>query len=114
MAIGLDCLGDRVLVAAAEKQFTLADIGVAQLLHPQARGPLGRPQMKNGLLVGEGDIAYLDRRLRVIAVRTMKPGRLGLPRLRARHVVEAGAGVMEGWGVGVRVGVRARVEVVSE
>jgi uncharacterized membrane protein (UPF0127 family) len=53
------------------------------------------------------DVAYLDRRLRVIAVRTMKPGRLGLPRLRSRHVLEAEAGAMKGWGihVGVRVGV---------
>jgi uncharacterized membrane protein (UPF0127 family) len=45
------------------------------------------------------DVAYLDRDLRVIAVRTMRPGRLGMPRLRARHVVEANAGVMREWGV---------------
>jgi uncharacterized membrane protein (UPF0127 family) len=55
------------------------------------------------------DVAYLDRGLRVIAVRTMKPGRLGLPRVRSRHVLEAGAGVMEGWGV--RVGVRVEISV---
>ncbi|MEU6087791.1 DUF192 domain-containing protein [Streptomyces sp. NPDC047085] len=56
------------------------------------------------------DVAYLDRRLTVIAVRTMRPGRLGLPRLRARHVLEAEAGAMEGWGleVGVRVEVATR------
>jgi hypothetical protein len=29
----------------------------------------------------------------------MKPGRLGLPRLRARHVLEAEAGAMAGWGL---------------
>jgi uncharacterized membrane protein (UPF0127 family) len=45
------------------------------------------------------DVAYLDRDLRVIAVRTMRPGRLGMPRLRARHVVEANAGVMSEYGV---------------
>jgi uncharacterized membrane protein (UPF0127 family) len=28
------------------------------------------------------DVAYLDRGLRVIAVRTMRPGRLGLPRVQ--------------------------------
>ncbi|CAM5394951.1 hypothetical protein STENM327S_08476 [Streptomyces tendae] len=55
------------------------------------------------------DVAYLDRRLTVIAVRTMRPGRLGLPRLRARHVLEAEAGALGEWGV--RVG--ARVEVVE-
>jgi uncharacterized membrane protein (UPF0127 family) len=54
------------------------------------------------------DVAYLDRTLTVIAVHTMKPGRLGLPRLRSRHVLEAGAGVMGGWGLGV--GVRVTVE----
>ncbi|MFE7141098.1 DUF192 domain-containing protein [Streptomyces sp. NPDC057644] len=55
------------------------------------------------------DVAYLDRRFTVLAVTTMKPGRLGLPRLRARHVVEAEAGAMERWGVrpGVRVELRA-------
>lgn len=58
------------------------------------------------------DVAYLDRRLKVIAVRTMKPGRLGLPRVRARHVLEAEAGVMAGWGL--RVGVRVAVEVKAE
>ncbi len=44
------------------------------------------------------DVAYLDRKFTVLAVTTMKPGRLGLPRLRARHAVEAEAGAMERWG----------------
>ncbi|MEU0301912.1 DUF192 domain-containing protein [Streptomyces sp. NPDC006175] len=55
------------------------------------------------------DVAYLDRKLDVLAVRTMEPGRLGLPRLRARHVVEAEAGAMERWGL--RPGTRVRVSV---
>lgn len=53
------------------------------------------------------DVAYLDRRFNVLAVRTMRPGRLGLPRLRARHVLEAEAGAMERWGV--RPGGRVRI-----
>ncbi|WP_051835816.1 DUF192 domain-containing protein [Streptomyces sp. NRRL WC-3549] len=53
------------------------------------------------------DVAYLDRGFRVLAVRTMRPGRLGLPRLRARHVLEAEAGAMERWGL--RPGGRVRV-----
>jgi uncharacterized protein len=53
------------------------------------------------------DVAYLDRGLRVIAVRTMKPGRLGLPRLRSRHVLEAEAGAMERWGL--RPGTRVEI-----
>ncbi len=55
------------------------------------------------------DVAYLDRELNVIAVRTMKPGRLGRPRLRSRHVLEAEAGVMAGWGLVTG----ARVTVIS-
>ncbi|MCQ4082263.1 DUF192 domain-containing protein [Streptomyces sp. RB6PN25] len=55
------------------------------------------------------DVAYLDRRMRVLAVRTMRPGRLGRPRLRARHVLEAQAGAMRGWGL--RPGVTVTVEV---
>ncbi|MFF2224363.1 DUF192 domain-containing protein [Streptomyces globisporus] len=57
------------------------------------------------------DVAYLDRKFRVLAVTTMKPGRLGLPRLRARHVVEAEAGAMERWGV--RRGVRLELKAAS-
>lgn len=57
------------------------------------------------------DVAYLDRKFRVLAVTTMKPGRLGLPRLRARHVVEAEAGAMERWGV--RPGVRLELKATS-
>jgi uncharacterized membrane protein (UPF0127 family) len=49
------------------------------------------------------DVAYLDREWRVLSVRTMPPGRIGVPRPRARHVVEAAAGSPAEWGVrGVR------------
>ncbi|MFY1677025.1 MULTISPECIES: DUF192 domain-containing protein [unclassified Streptomyces] len=55
------------------------------------------------------DVAYLDGGMSVIAVRTMRPGRWGLPRPRARHVLEAEAGAMARWGVlpGTRVEVAA-------
>ena len=55
------------------------------------------------------DVAYLDRKLEVIEVHTLRPGRMPLPRLRARHVLEAEAGAMAGWGVrqGARVGSRS-------
>lgn len=53
------------------------------------------------------DVAYLDRELRVLDVHTMPPGRLGLPRLRSRHVLEAEAGAMAEWGV--RPGVRLAI-----
>ncbi|MGC0400850.1 uncharacterized membrane protein (UPF0127 family) [Streptomyces sp. SAI-126] len=94
---------------------------IASSYRARTRGLLGRDSVAGALLLSPAgsvhtfrmrfpiDVAYLDRRLRVIAVRTMRPGRLGLPRLRSRHVLEAEAGAMEGWGV--RVGVRVEIVV---
>lgn len=58
------------------------------------------------------DVAYLDRGLRVLAVRTMRPGRMGLPRMRSRHVLEAEAGRMRQWGLGPGVRVKITPEVL--
>ena len=86
----------------------------------RTKGLLGRDAIDGAMLLSPAssvhtfrmrfpiDVAYLDRDLKVVAVHTMKRGRLGLPRVRARHVLETGAGVMAGWGV--RVGVRVAVE----
>ncbi|MFF3498944.1 DUF192 domain-containing protein [Streptomyces sp. NPDC003247] len=94
---------------------------IATSYRARTRGLLGRDRVEGALLLSPAgsvhtfgmrvpiDVAYLDRRLTVIAVRTMPPGRLGLPRPRSRHVVEAAAGAMWGWGI--RVGVT--VEVVA-
>jgi uncharacterized protein len=87
----------------------------------RTRGLLGRDGLEGAMLLTPAssvhtvrmrfaiDVAYLDRSLRVLAVRTMPPGRVGRPRLRARHVVEAAAGALEEWGVvrGVRLEVVA-------
>jgi uncharacterized membrane protein (UPF0127 family) len=43
------------------------------------------------------DVAYVDRRGRVLAVHRMSPGRLARPHLRARAVVEAEAGAFAAW-----------------
>ncbi|PAZ11711.1 hypothetical protein CLM62_34490 [Streptomyces sp. SA15] len=95
---------------------------IAASYRARTKGLLGRDSVNGAILLSPAnsvhtfrmripiDVAYLDRDLKVIAVRTMAPGRLGLPRVRARHVLEAEAGVMAGWGVGVGV----RVEVVAE
>ncbi|MGW7260073.1 DUF192 domain-containing protein [Streptomyces sp. NPDC054834] len=97
---------------------------IAASYRARTKGLLGRDSLDGAMLLSPAsgvhtfrmrmpiDVAYLDRRLDVIAVRTMRPGRLGLPRLRARHVLEAEAGAMAGWGV--RVGVRVAVEVGGE
>ncbi|MFH8349214.1 DUF192 domain-containing protein [Streptomyces sp. NPDC018045] len=86
----------------------------------RARGLLGRDGIDGALLLTPAsgvhtfrmrfpvDVAYLSRNLTVLAVRTMRPGRLGLPRLRARHVLEAEAGAMARWGL--RPGARVTVD----
>jgi uncharacterized protein len=93
---------------------------LAESARARRRGLLGRDGIEGALLLTPAsavhtvrmrfaiDVAYLDRTLRVLAVRTMRPGRVGLPRFRARHVLEAEAGTMERWGLrpGVRVTVR--------
>ncbi|MGP4005567.1 DUF192 domain-containing protein [Streptomyces sp. 4N124] len=96
---------------------------IATSYRSRTKGLLGRDRFDGAMLLSHAnsvhtfrmrmpiDVAYLDRHLEVIAVTTMKPGRLGMPRLRARHVVEAEAGVMTGWGL--RVGVRVEVEGVE-
>ncbi|MEV6316105.1 DUF192 domain-containing protein [Streptomyces sp. NPDC051776] len=93
---------------------------IAASYRARTRGLLGRDGLEGAILLSPAtsvhtfrmrfaiDVAYLDRRLRVLAVRTMPPRRLGLPRLRSRHVLEAEAGAMERWGL--RAG--TRVEIV--
>jgi uncharacterized membrane protein (UPF0127 family) len=94
---------------------------IATSYRARTKGLLGRDHIAGALLLSPAnsihtfrmripiDVAYLDRHLKVIAVRTMPPGRLGLPRPRARHVLEAEAGAMTGWGltVGTQVSVEA-------
>ncbi|MFD5076184.1 DUF192 domain-containing protein [Streptomyces sp. NPDC058371] len=93
---------------------------LAESARARRQGLLGRDGIAGALLLSPAsavhtlgmrfaiDVAYLDRTLRVVAVRTMRPGRVGLPRPWARHVLEAEAGTLERWGVrrGVRVVVR--------
>ncbi|MGJ5753658.1 hypothetical protein FB563_1795 [Streptomyces puniciscabiei] len=94
---------------------------IAASYRARTRGLLGRDSVAGAMLLSPAsgvhtfgmripiDVAYLDRRLTVLAVRTMKPGCLGRPRLRARHVLEAEAGVMAAWGL--QAGVRVTVEL---
>ncbi|WP_282696964.1 DUF192 domain-containing protein [Streptomyces sp. CC208A] len=94
---------------------------IAASYRARRRGLLGRDGIAGAMLLTPAnsvhtfgmrfpiDVAYLDRGLRVLAVVTMRPGRLGMLRPRARHVLEAEAGAMAGWGVrpGARVTVTA-------
>ncbi|GAA2395125.1 DUF192 domain-containing protein [Streptomyces glaucosporus] len=95
-------------------------VEIAASYRARTRGLLGRDGIDGAILLTPAsgvhtfrmrfpiDVAYLDRRLTVLAVRTMRPGRLGLPRPRARHVLEAEAGAMARWGL--RPGARITLE----
>ncbi|WP_329463307.1 DUF192 domain-containing protein [Streptomyces sp. NBC_01431] len=84
---------------------------IAASYRARTKGLLGRDGIEGAILLTPAssvhtfrmrfaiDVAHLDRELRVIAVRTMRPGRLGALRPRARHVLEAEAGAMAGWGL---------------
>ncbi|MEW1751194.1 DUF192 domain-containing protein [Streptomyces angustmyceticus] len=97
-------------------------VEIAASYRARTRGLLGRDGIEGALLLTPAgsvhtfgmrfaiDVAYLSRDFTVLAVRTMRPGRLGLPRLRARHVLEAEAGAMARWGL--RPGIRLGVEPV--
>ncbi|MGC5036814.1 DUF192 domain-containing protein [Streptomyces sp. DT190] len=112
-----------LVVHAEGRAAVRVPLEIATSYRARTRGLLGRESLDGAMLLSPAgsvhtfrmrmaiDVAYLDRDLRVIAVRTMRPGRLGMPRLRSRHVVEAEAGVMGGWGV--RDGVRVEVVVSS-
>ncbi|MGW0615303.1 DUF192 domain-containing protein [Streptomyces sp. NPDC002788] len=115
-----DGRGELVVHGGGEGAPVRVPLEIATSYRARTRGLLGRNSIDGAILLSPAgsvhtfrmrmpiDVAYLDRRLRVIAVRTMRPGRLGMPRLRARHVLEAGAGVMSEWGLREK----ARVEVV--
>ncbi|MET9570745.1 DUF192 domain-containing protein [Streptomyces virginiae] len=90
---------------------TRIPLEVAASYRARTRGLLGRDGIEGAMLLTPAasvhtfrmrfaiDVAYLDRSLRVLDVVTMAPGRIGLPRPRARHVLEAAAGAMAGWGL---------------
>ncbi|MFF7179475.1 DUF192 domain-containing protein [Streptomyces sp. NPDC008121] len=92
---------------------------IAASSRARRRGLLGRDGIAGALLITPTnsvhtfrmrfgiDVAYLDRSFRVLDVVTMKPGRIGMIRLRGRHVLEAEAGAMAAWGL--RPGVRVTV-----
>jgi uncharacterized membrane protein (UPF0127 family) len=107
------------LVVHGESVGVSVPLEIAASYRARTKGLLGRDSVDGAILLSPAsgvhtfrmripiDVAYLDRHLVVTAVRTMRPGRLGVPRLRSRHVLEAEAGAMAGWGL--RPGVRVTV-----
>src|SRR5437764_14502466 len=89
----------------------LATLEIAESSKARARGLLGRDSIDGALLLRPAksvhtvgmrfaiDVAFCDRSMRVVAVRTMRPYRMTLPRVKATCVVEASAGAFERWGL---------------
>jgi uncharacterized protein len=93
---------------------------IATSYRARTRGLLGRDGIDGAMLLSPAssvhtfrmrfaiDVVHLDRRSRVVAVRTMKPGRLGALRLRSRHILEMEAGAAARWGL--RPGVTVHID----
>lgn len=89
----------------------VAPVEVAASFRARTRGLLGRDGIDGAILLSPSasvhtfrmrfpiDVAYLTKDMRVLSVVQMKPGRLGMIRLRARHVLEAEWGAFERWGI---------------
>jgi len=92
----------------------LAALEVVATRRARRRGLLGRDGVDGALLLERTrsihtigmrfpiDVAYCRRGpggLVVLDARSMVPGRVGWPRLRARCVIEAEAGAFERWGL---------------
>ena len=87
----------------------LAALEVADSRRARRRGLLGRDGFEGALLLSPAravhtvgmrfpiDVAYCDDAMRVLETLCMRPGRVGMPRLRARCVIEAEAGAFERW-----------------
>jgi uncharacterized membrane protein (UPF0127 family) len=89
----------------------VADVEVAASLAERTHGLLGRDGVETGLVLRPAssvhtigmrfaiDVVFVARSGRVLAVVTMPPQRLGLPRLRARWILETEAGRCAEWGI---------------
>ncbi|HEV8164206.1 MAG TPA: DUF192 domain-containing protein [Actinomycetota bacterium] len=89
----------------------ITPVEVATSTRDRTRGLLGRDRLEGALLLSPAssvhtlgmrfpiDVAFCDRRMRVLVTVSMRPNRVGLPRPRSRHVIEAEAGQFARWGL---------------
>ena len=87
----------------------MASLDVADTFATRLKGLLGRDGIDGALLIRGSnsvhtlamkfaiDVAFCTRDLVVLDTVTMPPNRLGLPRPKARCVIEAEAGAFERW-----------------
>ena len=91
----------------------LAAADVAETFSERTRGLLGRSTFEGALVLPRTrsvhtfgmrfpvDVAVCDKELVVVAVTTLGPWRMSMPRRGGRCVVEARAGAFERWGLKV-------------
>ncbi len=89
----------------------LASLEIADTWQSRLKGVVGRTDFEGALLIKPAfcvhtigvpfvlDVAYCDGDLQVIDIVTMAPNRVGMPRWRARQVIEAPKGSFERWGI---------------
>ena len=89
----------------------LSSLNIADCARTRRRGLIGQIEIETPLLIDSCkwihtfgvkcslDVAYLDSEFKVIKIQTIKPRRIALPVFGASHVLEAGAGTFENWGL---------------
>ncbi|MFN8018253.1 MAG: DUF192 domain-containing protein [Acidimicrobiales bacterium] len=96
-----ELLVDGRAVAPLEVAATRRARGVGLLGRDALEGALWLPRTRSVHTIGMRfaiDVAACDRAGRIVAVATLAPGRLLLPRRHVRTVVEAPAGALVAWG----------------
>lgn len=97
----------------------VGSLEIAETRRARRKGLLGRSGIEGALLLRPADsihtvgmkfpidVAFCDRDLRVILVRTLPPWRFTRPRWRVKAVFEAEAGRLTDWGVepGTQLGI---------
>jgi len=98
----------------------LSSLDIADTARTRRRGLIGQIKIETPLLIDTCkwihtfgvkcslDVAYLDSEFKVIKIQTIKPRRVALPVFGASHVLEAGAGTFENWGLAVGHELEAR------
>ena len=99
----------------------LSSLNIADCARTRRRGLIGQSEIETPLLIDcckwihtfgvkcSLDVAYLDSEFKVIKVQTIKPRRVALPVFGASHVLEAGAGTFESWGLVIGHTLEARL-----
>ena len=98
----------------------LSSLDIADTARTRRRGLIGQIEIETPLLIDTCkwihtfgvkcslDVAYLDSQFKVIKIQKIKPRRIAMPVFGARHVLEAGAGSFENWGLAVGHELEAR------